>query len=609
MYLSSMFPARLDAVNPVVQQPPPPQGVLTPLDGGGQGLVRAGAGAGLARRSGRPRPVLSGTGAPRIALSPPGSGGSGSATKTPLFRMGSSMYSDADDGKKKKKRRCLTFKSVFSFLYLVMKTSSIHGFNHLTDEKRHIFERLLWFVFLVLGCWGAVEVSRSTWKHYQENPTVISMERDYKEWNTSFPSVTICPTIKYDEASVEQKAEEMTHIQNKTKLKNFLMHLANATYDTFAEVPDDFEDEIKPTEYMDLILAVKLDFAYTVSGSNTEANNVGMLQTTITEHGLCYAFNSDIAVYNSPEYFKSKNKSLVQRNWSFFGSPLDGDVFAQVMDMNSGYLVYLHSSNETADFASQRLESPAGSYKTLDISALSIYTSEDAAGLDVSQRRCRFLVEPKNPLTLSPVYSYNLCRNECRMKLAQRRCGCVPHFYRPVREQTSCLPDKYRICDVKGMHCLAKDQDLMSTLRDPVTKKKVKCNCLPPCDDVNYIIENDHTMPWFLGTNLKWGMTKYPRMRLKRDVIFGFIDVLVSVGGTAGLFLGCSVLSLIEIVYFFTLKAFFYVMEHRHDGEDDDDEEETLSEQRPSSAGSGDPAAAGGRAAFAPGSFATAYLR
>lgn len=36
----------------------------------------------------------------------------------------------------------------------------------------------------------------------------------------------------------------------------------------------------------------------------------------------------------------------------------------------------------------------------------------------------------------------------------------------------------------------------MSTLRDPVTKQKVKCNCLPPCDDVNYIIENDHTMPW-----------------------------------------------------------------------------------------------------------------
>lgn len=94
--------------------------------------------------------------------------------------------------------------------------------------------------------------------------------------------------------------------------------------------------------------------------------------------------------------------------------------------------VYLHSSNETADFASQRLESPAGSYKTLDISALSIYSSTEAADLRVEQRRCRFLHETN--LVLSPVYSYNLCRNECRMKLAFDRCGCVPHFYRPVRK-------------------------------------------------------------------------------------------------------------------------------------------------------------------------------
>ncbi|KAJ1525494.1 hypothetical protein ONE63_010303 [Megalurothrips usitatus] len=492
------------------------------------------------------------------------------------------MYTDADDSKRKGRR--LTWKSALKFLYLVMKTSSIHGFNHMTDHKRHYLERLLWLACVVLGLYGAVEVSRSTWTHYQENPTVISMERDYKEWNTSFPSVTICPTTKYEEKNVDAKAEEMTHIQDKDRLKIFLMKLANATYDTFDDVPDYFPDQIKPSEYMDLVLAVKLEFYYTVSGSNTEANTIGQLQTTITEHGLCYAFNSDIAMYNSPEYFKSKNLTYMQRGWSFFGSPLDGDVFAQVMDMNSGYLVYLHSSNETADFASQRLESPSGSYKTLDISALSIYTSGEAAALSVEQRRCRFLQETS--LVLSPVYSYNLCRNECRMRLARERCGCVPHFYRPVH--------KYKICDVPGMRCLAKDKELLSTLRDPVTKKKVKCNCLPACEDVNYIIENDHTMPWFLGTNLKWGMTKYPRMRLKRDVIFGFIDVLVSVGGTAGLFLGCSVLSLIEIFYFFTLNAFFYVKERLQD--------------EGGSGGSSDPSGASARAGLNPHGLSTAYL-
>lgn len=49
------------------------------------------------------------------------------------------MYSDATDGPKKKKK--LTIKAIFKFLYLVMRTSSIHGFNHLTDKNRHFIER------------------------------------------------------------------------------------------------------------------------------------------------------------------------------------------------------------------------------------------------------------------------------------------------------------------------------------------------------------------------------------------------------------------------------------------------------------------------------------
>ena len=67
---------------------------------------------------------------------------------------------------------------------------------------------MVWTIFLVLGLYGAVEVSRTTWKHYQENPTVISMERDYKGWNTSFPSVTICPTVKYEEKNIDAQAEK-----------------------------------------------------------------------------------------------------------------------------------------------------------------------------------------------------------------------------------------------------------------------------------------------------------------------------------------------------------------------------------------------------------------
>jgi len=67
---------------------------------------------------------------------------------------------------------------------------------------------VVWMVGLALGIYGAVIVSQSTWQHYQESPTVISMERDYKEWNTSFPAVTICPLEKYDNDSLNDLVEK-----------------------------------------------------------------------------------------------------------------------------------------------------------------------------------------------------------------------------------------------------------------------------------------------------------------------------------------------------------------------------------------------------------------
>lgn len=46
------------------------------------------------------------------------------------------------------------------------------------------------------------------------------------------------------------------------------------------------------------------------------------------------------------------------------------------------------------------------------------------------------------------------------------------------------------------------------------------------CDEVNYVVEDTDGREWFLGSNLQWGLKYYPKMRLRRDVIFGFSDLL-----------------------------------------------------------------------------------
>lgn len=55
----------------------------------------------------------------------------------------------------------------------------------------------------------------------------------------------------------------------------------------------------------------------------------------------------------------------------------------------------------------------------------------------------------------------------------------------------------------------------------------------------------------------------WPIIRYKREVLFGWVDLLVSFGGIAGLFLGFSLLSGVEIIYYFTMRAFCMVYKNQ----------------------------------------------
>ncbi|KAG5898765.1 hypothetical protein JTB14_010975 [Gonioctena quinquepunctata] len=98
------------------------------------------------------------------------------------------------------------------------------------------------------------------------------------------------------------------------------------------------------------------------------------------------------------------------------------------------------------DIASKYIYSPDGFFLQLYLSGMTIFTTKGAKDFSIKQRKCRFHHESNLPH--SPVYSYDLCRMECRATLAKKLCGCVPHFYRKL--------DDERTCDVGGLHCISK---------------------------------------------------------------------------------------------------------------------------------------------------------
>lgn len=49
------------------------------------------------------------------------------------------------------------------------------------------------------------------------------------------------------------------------------------------------------------------------------------------------------------------------------------------------------------------------------------------SGASVDQRKCRF--QHESNLTHFPVYTRNICIQECRLNLVYKLCKCIPHFY------------------------------------------------------------------------------------------------------------------------------------------------------------------------------------
>lgn len=90
--------------------------------------------------------------------------------------------------------------------------------------------------------------------------------------------------------------------------------------------------------------------------------------------------------------------------------------------------MYLHGPYEVADVATKVIASKEGHFVQVRLSAITIFSTSRTKHLRIGQRKCKY--HDESNLLHSPVYSYVLCRIECRIKLAKKLCGCVPHFYR-----------------------------------------------------------------------------------------------------------------------------------------------------------------------------------
>lgn len=113
-----------------------------------------------------------------------------------------------------------------------------------------------------------------------------------------------------------------------------------------------------------------------------------------------------------------------------------------------------------------------------------------------------------------------------------------------------------------------------TTIMQPWRTNGLVCQCLPSCTEHEIrIIGKQSGIEERDGRSVLFKLIALPTQRYRRQIVRENLDVVVSIGGILGLFMGASILSLVELVYFFTVR--FFASSYQNKPEDEDEEDES----------------------------------
>lgn len=77
--------------------------------------------------------------------------------------------------------------------------------------------RVFWIVVLIASYFGIVFTCLYQWNRFEARPTVISLERDFRNWNVTLPAMTVCYGDKANETKAAEFIEKLVDLSSKWK--------------------------------------------------------------------------------------------------------------------------------------------------------------------------------------------------------------------------------------------------------------------------------------------------------------------------------------------------------------------------------------------------------
>ncbi|KAF5300619.1 hypothetical protein FQA39_LY11080 [Lamprigera yunnana] len=481
-------------------------------------------------------------------------------------------------------------------------STSIHGIQYLGERGRYLIERLVWSVIIIIVTTSCLILVVKMYNKWKTSPVIVSFATTESSISTiPFPSITICPEVKtvpemYNYTNVFIKKMYQKNLTEEEEFFNNIVTLACG--DSGINISEFYNESqfIEDFEILTLLLVTpSLDplNISTISWIGQEKKATDYLNLIFTSEGLCFNFNMlniDDILRDAEEYAQNVSSKIQKvKTWSLdSGYPdaepikesyprrtqltgLEGGFFFDGMYVNNSQLDYLCGESlqgfkvvihHPADWPNldKHFRVPLDSAVFGSIKPRFTTISDNLKGYDPKDRKC-FLTNEKRLQYFKSYTQYN-CMEECQANYTLKHCNCVA-FYMPKNSDTP-------LCGSGSYHCMKESRLLYLQMDQNI------CNCLPSCNSLEYDLELSVTQwDWMEGYKVlkKVGMMdEYKSLEnahfsrlgvffkelqflsVERNELYGITDFLSNVGGLLGLFIGFSVTSLIEILYFCTLR-------------------------------------------------------
>ncbi|XP_052741500.1 sodium channel protein Nach [Bicyclus anynana] len=416
--------------------------------------------------------------------------------------------------------------------------------------------RLFWLCFVILSWYGSSLLIEAQYRAFQNNPISFVVETTYKDWNTRFPSIAVCEND--NSIRIENVSDSLwgpDHDFNMEEVLKEISYFKGVTYYTseYCREDDPLEECFTNnlTYYAGLLRSSCREVMSNCSWNNKSFDCCTYFRPMETEFGTCFVINSiQSREKNPPKYEMTSNRTSRLGMIKFHVT-----IPVKVYTLNEEEM---EEKSKNKKNSCKRIKAILSGYvfRRL-ITVRNIENDADARFISPEKRKCRYIDE--NNLQVYPYYSYTACTVQCRKDAQMRLCNCSNFFMPNTPEEEK--------CNTSGVICMNYHADDITVLKASWSNQKgLYCDCLPSCTEAEISVVKDIKEPnVFKYSTVQIELSSLPSEMYRRNVVRGVLDLVVSTGGTGGLFLGASILSFVELLYILLIRPFCDVYKQRHD--------------------------------------------